>query len=189
MPAKCAAAEKEDPALQTSCFCCVPNGPKLSLTERGQIHTRWGQSPGLGYGQADLESFGTAVPNFAWVRGERREPPRGRRHWVPVSGPINRPDAFAKQLPPRSTQLSPSPKPKGRHRSGKSSRQPLLERSLSQLRPPGPAEPSAPLPGISPALLPALARRASVKNKPASKQLTLTKPDRLSSLLPESLLV
>lgn len=117
---KCTAARKEDSVLQTSCFCRVPKGPKLSLTERGQIRTRWGQTPGLGYGWADQENFGTAVPNLARVRGERREPPRGRRHWAAASRPVNRPDALAKQLPPRSTRLSLPPK--GHHRSRKSCR-------------------------------------------------------------------
>lgn len=46
-----------DPALQTGCFCCIPNGPQLSLTERGQSPTRYGQNPRA---QPDLESFGTA---------------------------------------------------------------------------------------------------------------------------------
>lgn len=98
--AKDSLAGKEDAASQTSCFCCVPEGPELRLTERGQVHVGWGQSPGRGYGRTDSESFGAAVPNLARVRGERREPPRGRRCRAAASGPGDRPRAFAKQLPP-----------------------------------------------------------------------------------------
>lgn len=118
--AKDSLAGKEDAASQTSCFCCVPEGPELRLTERGQVHVGWGQSPGRGYGRPDSESFGAAVPNLARVRGERREPPRGRRCWAAASGPGDRPRAFAKQLPPSGPRLGTSPKPQGRHRSGES---------------------------------------------------------------------
>lgn len=120
---------------------------------------------GLSYRLADLESSS--------LTRERREPPRGRRCWRPRAAPLIPMPSQSSFLPgaPGSVHLQ------------------SLKAARALLCPLGPAEPPTSFPGISPSLLPARARCASMENKPASKQLTLPKPACWSSLLPEPLLV
>lgn len=172
-PAECAAAGKENPALQTSCFCCVPTRPKLSLTERGQIPPRrdnpWAR---VGPGHpAELWPCQTS-PRCEARTCTRPEEPHGQRISRAFTG-----------LPPAAPENIPSLRRASPAAPGPAPRPLWLQEKLP------PEHPVPPRRRASPSPAPARARRASVGNQPASKQLMLTKPGGLSSLLPGPLLV
>lgn len=131
-PAECAAAGKENPALQTSCFCCVPSRPKLSLTERGQIPRRWGKP------------WARLRPCQTSVRGANLHEAGGTNHPEPSRGFLQQQPGTSRAfpgLPPAGGNIpslprapSSSSRPRGRRGSRK-----------SRLR----SAPSRPAPGIA----------------------------------------
>lgn len=166
-PAECAAARKEDPALQTSCFCCVPTGPKLSLTERGQIPPRRGKPwARVGPGRPAEPRPCQTSP---WCEARTCTRPRSHKAQEHPGNILGTSRAFAR-LPPAapgdipslcwasssSTQEHPEPslgflqqrpaQPRGRGGSRKSCPRSVLSRPIAghlpALQPPGHAVPA-----------------------------------------------
>lgn len=133
-PAECTAAGKEDPALQTSCFCCVPTRPKLSLTERGQIPPRRGKPwAGVGPGRPAEPRPCQTSPRCEARTCTRPEEPHGPGTSRALAG-----------LPPEAAGNIPS-----LCRASSSSTRPGPEAAMAPGKAASQAPRPAPLPGIS----------------------------------------